>query len=169
MELFLLRHARPEPHDTSLYPEDWQRPLTVYGRQEHSLMMQALAPLLMPLDHLLCSPLVRARQTAELTATLLHFPGAIEETSLLGADYSPGAMLRHFQTYPRHARLLCVGHAPELRQFAAVCLDGEGRSTVALQQSALLGLTFPGHPLPGAATLRFFLCPEDLLRFHRPR
>jgi hypothetical protein len=42
-------------------------------------------------------------------------------------------------------------------------LDGEGRSAIAFQPGAVLGLTFQSHPVLGRGTLRFFLRPVDIL------
>lgn len=82
MELFLLRHARAE--DAHLYSHDHQRPLSERGRHEQVHIAQVLAPLLRPLDYVLSSPLVRARQTADITAAALQFSQIIVETSALG-------------------------------------------------------------------------------------
>ena len=71
MELFLLRHAQAE--DSHLYSHDHQRPLSETGRREQVHIAQVLAPLLRPLDYVLSSPLIRARQTADITAAALQF------------------------------------------------------------------------------------------------
>ena len=60
MHLFFMRHAEAEPRQPSA--DDFQRPLTAQGRAQQRLVVRALAPILQPLDHLLSSPLVRARQ-----------------------------------------------------------------------------------------------------------
>jgi phosphohistidine phosphatase SixA len=93
----------------------------------------------------------------------LPFTGAIAETSVLGTDCTPGAVLQMLQGYPPQTRILCVGHEPDMSQISAVLLDGEGRSAVAFQPGSILGLTFQGQPLPGRGTLRFFLRPVELL------
>jgi hypothetical protein len=50
-----------------------------------------------------------------------------------------------------------------MSKLSAVFLDGEGRSTIAFQAGAVLGLAFSGFPMPGRGTLRFFLRPADVL------
>jgi phosphohistidine phosphatase len=161
LDLFFMRHAAAEPRER--YTHDHQRPLTIQGRQQQHRVVQVLTPILQPLDHLLSSPLVRARQTADIVAEVLAFPGQIEETALLGTDCTVGAVLDLLQGYPRQARLLCVGHEPDMSRLSAVFLDGEGRSAMAFQPGTVIGLSFTGHPAPGRGTLRFFLRPAEVL------
>lgn len=161
MELFFMRHGVAESPER--YAEDGQRPLTAQGRRDQRRMAQVLLPLLDPLDHLLSSPLLRARQTADIVAEALRFAGQIEETSILAGDCTVGAVLGLLQGYAPTARILCVGHEPHMSRLAAVCLDGEGRSTIAFQPGSLMGLSFNGHPTTGRGMLRIFLRPPDVL------
>jgi phosphohistidine phosphatase len=161
VDLFFMRHAAAEPRERYTY--DHQRPLTTQGRQQQHRVVQVLAPILQPLDHLLSSPLVRARQTADIVAEALGFTGQIEETSVLGADCTVSAVLDLLQGYPRPARLLCVGHEPDMSRLSAVFLDGQGRSVMAFQPGTVIGVSFAGHPAPGRGTLRLFLCPAEVL------
>ena len=161
MELFFMRHAEAERRE--LYPDDRQRPLTALGRQRHQCVVRALMPLLQPLDHLLSSPVLRARQTAEIVAAAVPCATAMQETSVLAEACTVGAVLHLLQGYPHQARILCVGHEPNMSKLSAVFLDGEGRSAIAFQAGSILGLTFSGYPTPGQGTLRFFLRPADVL------
>ncbi len=161
MELFFMRHAVAEPPDG--YRCDFQRPLTEQGRHDQTLVVRALVPLLDPLDHLLSSPLVRARQTADIVADALQFSGQVEETTVLAGDCTVGAVLNLLQGHPRTSRILCVGHEPDMSRLSAIFLDGEGRSAIAFQPGSVMGLTFNGHPMFGRGMLRFFLRPADVL------
>jgi phosphohistidine phosphatase len=162
MELFLMRHAEAE--SPALYAEDHQRPLTERGYQHQQQTVRVLAPLLQPLDHLLTSPILRARQTADITASGVTCATPVAETPILADACTPGAVLNLLQAYAQDARILCVGHQPHMSQLSAVFLDGEGRSQVAFQPGSVLGITFPGHPMPGRGVLRFFLQPADVLQ-----
>jgi phosphohistidine phosphatase len=161
MELFLLRHARAE--DSHLYSHDQQRPLSEIGRREQIHIAQVLAPLLRPLDYVLSSPLIRARQTADITAAALQFSQIIVETSALGENCTVGGVMALLEQYPPQSRLLCVGHEPFMSRLSAVFLDGAGHSMTDFQRSAIIGLHFPGHPAPGMGTLHLFLRPADML------
>jgi phosphohistidine phosphatase len=161
MELFFMRHAEAESRD--LYADDRQRPLTPLGHQQHQRVVRALKSLLQPLDHLLTSPVLRARQTAEIVAATVSCATAVQETSVLAEACTVDAVLQLLQGYPHQARLLCVGHEPHMSKLSAVLLDGEGHSAIAFQVGSLLALTFSDYPIPGQGTLRFFLRPADVL------
>ncbi len=68
MRLYLMRHAEAGEADARRWPDDRQRPLSERGHREHALVAVALARMGVRFDRLLTSPLVRARQTAEITA-----------------------------------------------------------------------------------------------------
>jgi phosphohistidine phosphatase len=106
---------------------------------------------------------VRARQTADIVAAALAFSGNIEETAVLGTDCTVDAVLELLHQYPHRARLLCVGHEPDMSRLSALFLDGAGRSAMAFQPGTVIGLSFAGHPTPGSGTLRVFLRPTEAL------
>jgi phosphohistidine phosphatase len=161
MDLFFMRHAEAAPREP--YAHDAQRPLSDTGRQQHHRVLRTLAPMLRPLDHLLSSPLVRARQTADIVAEALAFSGQIEETAVLGGDCTIGAVLDLLHRYRPQARLLCVGHEPDMSRLSAMFLDGEGRIALAFQPGTVIGIAFAGHPAPGRGILRVFLRPAEVL------
>jgi phosphohistidine phosphatase len=115
------------------------------------------------LDHLLSSPVLRARQTADIAAAAIRCATPVEETPILADACTVGAVLNLLQQYPPDARLLCVSHEPYMSRLSAVFLDGEGRSAIAFRPGSVLGLTFHGHPTPGRGMLRFFWQPQDLV------
>ena len=161
MELFFMRHGVAESPDR--YGDDGQRPLTEQGRHDQSRVARVLVALLEPLDHLISSPLLRARQTADIVADALQFDGQIEESTILAGDCTVDAILDLLQGHSPSARILCVGHEPHMSRLSAIFLEGEGRSAIAFQPGSVMGLTFNGHPLPGRGMLRVFLRPVDVL------
>ncbi|MBI4588303.1 MAG: histidine phosphatase family protein, partial [Candidatus Rokubacteria bacterium] len=85
MTLILIRHA-----DAS---NDDPRPLTDAGRQQHARVAGALRRMGITVERLLSSPLLRARETAEITAGAVGFRGAVEETPALGDDFTVEGLL----------------------------------------------------------------------------
>ena len=161
MDLFLMRHGVAEP--AGYDGDDAQRPLTEQGRHDQRRVVQVLTPLLTPLDHLLSSPRLRARQTADIVADTLQIGGRIEETTVLAEDCTVGAVLDLLQGYSHRARILCVGHQPHMSRLSAMFLDGAGRSAIAFQPGSVMGLSFRGHPAIGQGMLRVFLRPAEVL------
>src|SRR5216683_2320278 len=66
-ELYLIRHGLAEERGEA-WPDDSKRPLTEEGMSRLRKQARGLARLGVMLDVVLTSPLVRARQTAEIVA-----------------------------------------------------------------------------------------------------
>jgi broad specificity phosphatase PhoE len=64
MQLYVIRHAEAAEPGTAGANRDEDRPLTDSGREQGRVVARALRRAGVRLDHLLTSPLVRARQTA---------------------------------------------------------------------------------------------------------
>src|SRR6266850_5759996 len=67
MRLLIVRHAIAVPHGTPEVPED-ERPLTPRGEKRFRAAARGLVRICRRPDVLLSSPLVRARQTADIAA-----------------------------------------------------------------------------------------------------
>jgi phosphohistidine phosphatase len=155
MKIVLIRHA-----DAAVAPP---RTLTELGRAQHERVAQALAWMGLHLDHLLTSPLERARETAEITARALGFDGTIEVEPALGDDFTREGLLARLGRLPSEATVGCVGHEPHLGQFAATLLTPDGRLGIEVKKSGVIGIRCEGLPAPGSGTLLFLLRAEDLV------
>ncbi len=163
MKLILIRHAKAANRDRRKYPDDGLRPLTSEGRAEHRLVARALRKMSIELNHLLTSPLVRARETAEITAREMKFTGPLAETSLLGEEFSIDALIAALSRYAVNATVGCVGHEPDLGTLAAALLQADGDIAIEFKKSGVLGLEFPSKPARGAGTLLFLFRPNHLI------
>src|SRR5690625_5787743 len=67
MKLYVLRHERAEPHALT----DAQRRLTPSGRQDLARLLTSCRDQLQPLEEVWVSPLLRARQSAEVVSEVL--------------------------------------------------------------------------------------------------
>ena len=88
-----MRHAEAGEADPGRWPDDRQRPLTEAGRREHAIVAGALQRMGVRFERLLTSPLVRARETAEITARAFGGRPAPEPTELLGDRAEPASTL----------------------------------------------------------------------------
>lgn len=161
MQLILMRHAEAE--DGERYADDSLRPLTARGRKVQTHMAQALRRMEYVPDRIIASPRLRAVQTAEICADVWNLKHALTQHDALGANYSADAALAMLCEHDADATLLCVGHDPDLRQFAGALLGMTNFSNVKFPKSAALGLEFRAQPQLGAGVLRFFYRPRDLL------
>jgi phosphohistidine phosphatase len=115
-------------------------------------------------DESLSSPLVRARQTAEITARAYAWNRPVVEAEELGYRYSFPALAGRLERFDRRAAILCVGHEPDLSRFAGRLLHTSGDVQVDFKKSGVLALSLDGAIEPGSATLLWFLKPGHLAR-----
>jgi phosphohistidine phosphatase len=114
MRLFLVRHAEAAPGEP-----DALRPLTPAGRalaRELGEQLAAEEP-----DAVLCSPLLRARETAELLARAANLEAEVDERLAPGAgvDDVREAVIGRGET------VVAVGHQPDCSE---ILLDLTGAS-----------------------------------------
>lgn len=155
-ELLLLRHGIAE--ERSPERPDAERTLTAAGRRRTAAVLARLVALPLPCQHLLSSPLPRARQTAELAVQAGLAPHLVLADGLApGGDPWP---LLHWPAGVQ--RLALVGHEPDLGDLAAALIGAEpGRLVLKKAGIALLQITAPG-PRP-RGRLRLLLGPAQLL------
>jgi phosphohistidine phosphatase len=111
--VYLVRHAKAEPGGPSM--QDAARRLTVEGRRRFNLLLGALGGRLSA-RRIVSSPLVRARQTAELLASATGATIAEDERLASGVSGGPEllALVREAA-----ADTALVGHNPEIAEAVA--------------------------------------------------
>jgi phosphohistidine phosphatase len=163
MQLILMRHALAEER-SDRWPDDGKRPLTKEGERKHTAVSEALRRMGAAFDEILSSPLVRARQTAEITARAYAWNRPVVEADELGYRYSFPALAGRLEPFDRRASILCVGHEPDLSRFAGRLLHASGDVQIEFKKSGVLALSLDGAVEPGSATLLWFLKPGHLAR-----
>jgi len=158
MLLYLVRHGK-----AAAGPSDAERPLTADGADEMRRVARRLAKLGVAFDATLASPLVRARQTAEVLAEA-GLAGVVEECAAL----APGGSLTDALDRIAHhrargaERVALVGHEPTLSEWAAQ-LAGGPACAVELKKGGIVGLELPDRPpFEGRATLFWLTSPRLL-------
>jgi|YNPBryunderm2012_1023409.scaffolds.fasta_scaffold00377_10 phosphohistidine phosphatase len=143
MELYLVRHAWAEEQDSARWPDDSQRPLTPEGRKRFAKLVRKLAQTQFQPTLIVTSPLVRARQTAQVIANVLkkQGPTVVEHEELApGGCLNPLAEWTASQT-GRHQAIAWVGHAPDIEVFCAA-LIGRGQSLIHFAKGAVALVRF---------------------------
>ena len=136
MKLLLLRHAVAEDRATfaASGKEDRFRPLTEDGRRKMRKIGDALARLLPDLALIATSPCVRTRDSAEILARACPEQPVISELAELAPAGSPAALLKFLQAQKSLPLVACVGHEPNLSQFAGWLLTGGEKSFLELRK-----------------------------------
>ncbi|HEY7529549.1 MAG TPA: phosphohistidine phosphatase SixA [Gemmatimonadota bacterium] len=163
MQLVLMRHAIAEER-SERWPDDGRRPLTKGGERKHRAVSEELRRMGIAFDEILSSPLVRARQTAEITARVYGWTRPIVEAEELGYRFSFPALAARLERFDRDASILCVGHEPDLSRFGGRLLHASGDVQIEFKKSGVLGLALETGVQPGSATLLWFLKPGHLAR-----
>lgn len=117
-ELYLVRHAIAAERGDE-WPDDTKRPLTVRGISRFKDAVRGLRHLDVALDEIWTSPLVRARQTADLLAAGLGGKPVVKVLETLAPGHAPAAVLAQLAKASRGGRLALVGHEPGLGELAA--------------------------------------------------
>lgn len=162
MEVILIRHAKAESRDANSWPDDDVRPLTAEGRAEQRAATRAMKKMGIKFDFLVTSPLLRARETAELVAKGYRWPEAPQQAEELGHGYAPGAVVKLLAKFPPGASVALVGHEPDLSDFTGALVTKDGKLSIAVKKSGVVGIEFEGQAEEGKGTLLFHLKPGHL-------
>jgi len=159
MQLVLIRHARAE--ERTLFKRDRTRALTDDGRRRMRKSARGLRMLLPGLTQIATSPLLRARQTAEIVAAVYT---GIDTVSLpaLSPGAAPRAVLAWLRAQPADATLALVGHEPDLGLLAGWLLTGKRSGFVQFKKGAAALIEFAGAPAAGKGTLAWLLTAAQL-------
>jgi phosphohistidine phosphatase len=121
MQVYLLRHGIAE--DRQPGKSDEERRLTQKGvRKLKDILGQAKDYGVEP-SLILSSPLVRARQTAEVAVSELHYKEAIVETVALKPESRPEAVWDELRVHRDESEVMLVGHEPLFSELYAYLLN----------------------------------------------
>jgi len=121
MRLYVVRHGEAEARAET----DAQRPLTARGRRQVDALWGELCRDGVRVERLVCSPYLRALQTAELIAG--HYdgisPGILQ---LITPDDRPSAVIDWLAQQERLDGLVLVSHMPLVALLSGLLIEGEG-------------------------------------------
>jgi phosphohistidine phosphatase len=158
-ELYLIRHAIAEERGDA-WPDDTKRPLTSDGIARMKKAARGLARLDVTIDVVLTSPLVRARQTAEIVADALepHPPIVVVDSLEPGGAFA--SIVADLQKQARKVRLGMVGHEPGIGELAARLIGS--RHPIPFKKGAICRIDLEDIPPAGPGDLRWMATPRML-------
>ena len=143
--LYIVRHAWAEDQGTGI--DDHSRRLTKKGRKRFAAMMKSLCKAGMQVDVVATSPLIRARETAEILAASFANAPPVEVVDAL-APASNWPSLVEWTTQQNAARVAWVGHMPCVGRLVGLMI-GDGSASIRMQKGAVASIRLddgPGHP-----------------------
>jgi phosphohistidine phosphatase len=159
IQLYLVRHALAAERGEQ-YSDDAIRPLTEKGIARFRAAVKGLIALDVEIQLVLTSPLVRARQTANLLTELLPSRPPVVETPAL----APGASFRAFvdavSGHARNNRLALVGHEPGLGEVAGRLIGT--RTPLPFRKGGVCRIDVDALPPAGPGHLVWFATPRML-------
>ena len=159
LELYLVRHGVAAERGAD-YPDDSKRPLTSDGIARMRKEAKALVGLDVDFDHIISSPLTRAKQTAEILAQAMPSQPALTLSDALAPAGTPTAVFQELSKHMRKARIALVGHEPNIGELAARLIGS--RTPVEFKKGAICRIDFEVFPPKGQGHLRWFVAPRFL-------
>ena len=159
LELYLIRHGVAEERGED-WPDDSKRPLTPEGISRLQKAARGLTAIGVTFDQIVSSPLVRARQTADVFAQDLKGKPPIATSDALAPAGAPPAVIQEITKHVRKARVALVGHEPNLGELAGLLIGA--RRPLEFKKGGICRIDFDMLPPKGGGMLRWFLTPKML-------
>jgi phosphohistidine phosphatase len=156
-ELYLIRHAVAEERGDA-WPDDSRRPLSEDGIAKMKKNARGLVRIGVVFDVVLTSPLVRARQTAEIVAAAYSTRPPIVVIESLSTEGSTQAVITDLEAQSRRGRIALVGHEPNIGELAAKLAGA--RRAFEFKKGAVCRIDVESLPPAGPGTLKWFLTPR---------
>ncbi|MDR4496037.1 MAG: histidine phosphatase family protein [Nitrospirales bacterium] len=154
-------------HGIAVSPHDWDgselsRPLTKEGIIKTQKAAEGLYHLRMRPTHILCSPLTRTQETAQIAKEILACKAKIQLCPELVFDQSPLLLFPILNQFGPTDSVLCVGHEPHLGQTAAFMISGKECPGLSLKKAGAVLISFAGEVKPGYGELEWWVPPAQL-------
>jgi len=144
MNLYFLRHGLAEDRN-EWKDDDAKRPLTNEGREKMKRTAITLAALDLGLEVIISSPLVRAKQTAEIVARKLNCP--LVQDPRLEPGFNDDQLHKVLLDHPDANTMMLVGHEPDFSETISALVGG-GR--IVCKKGGLALVEIPNaHSKPG--------------------
>lgn len=157
MLVYFVRHGIAEEAD-AWHGSDAERPLTDKGRAKMAAIGASLAGQKIEPDAILTSPLVRARQTAEIVAKELRMTGRVQDDERLAGGFDLRRLGAILNERAGAKSLMLVGHEPNMSAVIGHAI-GDGR--VEMKKGAVACVEFSDPASPRGELL--WLAPPKIL------
>jgi phosphohistidine phosphatase len=161
MEVVFLRHGLAADR------EEWKgtdedRPLTAEGVDRTKEVVRGLRALKVRPDAILSSPLLRARETAEIAKKGLITDAKVELADELTSSAAPDQLIARLTDLAEKPVVLCVGHEPHISTTISAMVSGRTAASFDVKKAGACCIRFTGIPKAGAGTMLWLLPPKFL-------
>jgi phosphohistidine phosphatase len=159
MNLYIVRHAIAVQRGTPDYEDDSQRPLTDKGRKKMRKIVQGLRQFDTPLNTILSSPYVRARDTAKILADEFKLENQLYFSENLVPPGNFEALVDEIHEKYDVENLALVGHEPMLSQLISWLTTGHTDLELNLKKGGVCYLSSDNLYQDHRAALEWLLTP----------
>jgi phosphohistidine phosphatase len=163
LDLFILRHAEAGK-SLPASAKDAERSLTAEGKDELEDVARALSRLKIRPDHIISSPLKRARETANEAAKALKKRDDVEIWDELKPEGSRQELYKRLSKLKPESVVLCVGHEPYLSQVINEAMGHQGNPRIVVRKCGLARVSIKAFSPKVEGELRWLLTPRLLKR-----
>ena len=157
----MLRHGDAVPRGTPGYPND-DRPLTEDGIKKLMESAKGIANLVESFDVIVSSPLVRALETAKITAEAVGYGKDIITTEYLVPGQPMRSLFNFLNQYNDKGKMLLVGHEPQFGYLASYMLGIE-EHVIEFKKGGMCRIDIPGFPPKKKGVLIWHLTQKHLI------
>jgi phosphohistidine phosphatase len=158
-ELYVVRHAIAAERGDD-WPDDTKRPLTERGISRFKESVQGLKGLDAVIEEIFTSPLVRARQTADLLAAGVEGRPSVKVLEALAPGQAPATVMAQLAKLAKRRRVALVGHEPDLGELAAYLVGA--RRPLPFKKGGICRIDVASLSTKAAGTLVWFVTPKIL-------
>ena len=160
ISVYLLRHAPAAPRDGKKYPRD-DRPLTKEGLRKLKKSALGLPKIMDAPQHIITSPLKRARDTARYAAKAFRPPPTVQSSPALLPEASTQDVLTLLRKLRNCRSVLLCGHEPQLSQVLSALLQAP-HAKFELKKGGIARIDLDALPPVGPGKLLWLLPPKTL-------
>ena len=159
-ELYVMRHGVAVEHGSAGFSDDSKRPLTLEGKQKMKQITAGLVSLGFDIDWIVTSPLLRARETAEVLAEGLGVQIPVDVCEELAPGGSPEALITFLAKQAKRRRVLVVGHEPDVSALAARLIGAGPHTNVSFRKGGCCLIVFDEFPPRTPGRLVWWITPK---------
>lgn len=161
MDIYLIRHGIAV--ERGIYPEDAHRPLTKEGRTKTQKVAQRLREIGLRFNIILTSPLVRAKQTADIL-----LKASLSTQSQEFIPLSPGGEMQDWLNWLTQNHYNCmalVGHQPDLGIWTETLVGNSQQGNLIVKKAGVIGVRITEKVNPMGNSQLFLLTSPKWLVF----
>ena len=161
MQIYLVRHGIAVDIGTHDVTRDQDRMLSDEGLRRTRWAALGIKELCGRVPRVISSPLIRAKETAEIMAEVLGSAQTVEVCLELAPAGDLTRLIGQLEFMGPDSVML-VGHMPDLGKLASMLLSGTHHLNIEFKKGACCFISFPGAVRPGQGRLEWLMQPKAL-------